>query len=199
MNQKPMEKIVRAAVQHKPICEGMVVQLNIATGELQYVSNKQVSCEDFAEAVLGSVAITALVQDRNGWVDAGSRQLAPVSLCVDAGCTDIYIITGRPMVMQSWRKPKGIFPIPAYAFRAFDISLFEIAMRDIDYWIGPDAPERAKNINIHVVQPTKLFYESIEFRKCAQGVKHGMYNHTWRNKQQLKAHFAQYPVRQRSN
>lgn len=196
MNQKPMEKLVYEAVKHDPICESVVVQLDIATSDLQYVSNAKVSRHEFAEAVLGSVAITALVEDRNGWVDAGSRQLAPVSLCVDAGCTDIYIITGRPLIMRNWKLPRGFFSIPAYAFRAFDISLFEIAMRDINYWIGPEAPDSAKNINITVVQPTDMFYESVEFRKCAEGVVMGRYNYTGRDKQELRMHFSRHPLKQ---
>ena len=198
LNQKPMEKLVHAAVQHAPICESVVARMNIQTGEMDYVSNMKVSRPEFIEAVLGSVAITALVEDRNGWVDAGSRQLAPVSLCVDAGCTDIYIITGRPMVLQDWKKPAGLFKIFQMAFRAFDISLFEIAMRDINYWIGPDAPESAKHINISLVQPTKLFYENVEFNKCAEGVALGRYNHTGRTKAELQTHFCKYPLQQSS-
>ena len=196
LNQKPMEKLVYDAVQYDPICESTVARMNIETGDLQYVSNKHTSRADFAEAVLGSVAITALVQDRDGWVDAGSRQLAPVSLCVDAGCTDIFIITGRPLVIQNWPRPRGVFSIPAYAFRAFDISLFEIALRDINYWIGPDAPDSAQDINISLVQPTGLFYENIQFNKCAEGVVLGRYNHTGRNKAELQTHFFRYPLKQ---
>lgn len=194
LNQKPMEKIVRAAVQHEPICESVVTRMNIATGELNYVSNRRATKEEFAEAILGSVAITALVEDRHGWVDAGSRQLAPVSLCVDAGCTDIYIITGRPMVIQNWKKPRGLLKIPAMAFRALDISLFEIALRDINYWIGPEAPASAQDINISLVQPTELFYENIEFNRCAEGLALGRYNHTGRTKEDLRLHFCQYPL-----
>lgn len=196
LNQKPMEKIVHAALQHEPICESVVARMHIQTGAMDYVSNMKVSRAEFAEAVLSSVAISALVEDRNGWVDAGSRQLAPVSLCVDAGCTDIYIITGRPMVMQHWKKPTGLLKIPGMAFRAFDISLFEIAMRDINYWIGPDAPEIAKDINISLVQPTDLFYENIQFKRCAEGVVLGRYNHTGRTKAELQTHFCRYPLQQ---
>lgn len=195
-NQKPMEKLVRTAVQHDPICESVVARMHIETGQLDYVSNMKVSRDDFAEAVLGSVAITALVEDRNGWVDAGSRQLAPVSLCVDAGCTDIYIIAGRPMVMQNWKKPRGLLKIPAMAFRAFDISLFELAMRDINYWIGPEAPDSAKNLNITLIQPTELCYENIEFNKCAVGAVFGRYNYMGRDKEELRMHFQRYPLQQ---
>lgn len=196
LNQKPMEKMVRAAVRNEPICESMVALMNIATGDMKYVSNHKVSRDEFAEAVLASVAITALVEDRKGWVDAGSRQLAPVSLCVDAGCTDIYIITGRPMVIQKWQKPRGLLKILEMAFRAFDISLFEIAMRDINYWIGPDAPASAKDINISLIQPTTLFYENVEFNKCAEGVLLGKNNYTGKDKAALQMHFCKFPLTQ---
>ena len=67
LNQRPMEKIVQKAMQNKPLCESMVVRMNIEDGRMEYVSNKSVDSKEFAEAVLGSVAITALVEDRNGW------------------------------------------------------------------------------------------------------------------------------------
>ncbi|NDD53901.1 hypothetical protein EBZ39_08470, partial [bacterium] len=197
MNQCPMEKLVYRAVQNHPHCESVVTRLNIATGDLQYVSNFKVSRHDFAEAVLGSVAITGLVQDRNGWIDAGSRQLAPVSLCVDAGCTDIYVIAGRPLhQIAQWKKPRGILPAIPTALRALDLTLFEITLRDINYWTGPDAPESAKDINIYLIQPTDLFYDNVDFRCCASGVKLGMYNYTGRNKEELRMHFQRYPLKQ---
>lgn len=195
LHQRPMEKLVYNAVQYPPICEGMISRLHIESGELDYVSNARVPPNDFAEAVLGSVAITGLVQDRNGWVDAGSRQLAPVSLCIDAGCTDIYIIAGRPLVMQHWTKPKCIFPAPLMAFRALDITLFEIVLRDIEYWIGPDAPASAKKVKINVVQPTELLYEAVEFNRCKDGVEFGRTVSVMQNKAQLRRHFQKHPLK----
>lgn len=195
LNQRPMEKIVYNAVQYPPICEAMVSRIDIATGELNYVSNAQHTPNDFAEAVLGSVAISGLVEDRNGWVDAGSRQLAPISLCVDAGCTDIYIILGRPLVIMPWTRPRGILQIPGIIFRAFDITLFEVLLRDIDYWVGPDAEPRAKKIKITVVQPETLCYENIEFNKCPIGVEFGKTVTGMKNKTQLRAHFRRHPLR----
>lgn len=194
LNQKPMEKLVYNAVQYPPICEAMVSRIHIESGELDYVSNQRVSTQEFAEAVLGSVAITGLVQDRNGWIDAGSRQLAPIGLCVDAGCTDIYVIAGRPLVMQHWNKPRGMLQAPIMAFRALDITLFEIVLRDINYWVGPDAPAAAKKIKINVVQPTELFYETVEFGKCKAGVEFGRTVSVLQNKAQLRRHFLRHPV-----
>lgn len=204
MNQKPMAKLVYDAVKHDPICEGMVARMDIQTAQLDYVSNYKCSREYFAEAVLGSVAITALVQDRNGWVDAGSRQLAPISLCLDEGCTDIYVIMGRPLVMKTWTRPRGLLQIPLTGLRALDISLFEMLLRDLSDWVdiascgANDINERAKTVNITVLQPTGQFYEATEFRYCAQGVKYGQENHVIYNAQKLRAHFALHPLRARS-
>lgn len=196
MNQKPMEKLVHAAVKNDPICESMVARMHIETGDLDYVSNYKTSREDFAEAVLGAVAITALVQDRKGWVDAGSRQMAPISLCVDEGCTDIYVILGRPLQMQYASKPRGLLQIPAMAFRALDISLFEMVLRDVHEWVGGgnDINERAKNVNITVLQPKAQCYLPTEFRYCSEGVKYGQENYVTYDRQRLLAHFQAAPI-----
>lgn len=191
MHQKPMAKLVHAALKHAPLCESMVTRLSLASGELDYVSNYKTSREDFAEAVLGSVAITGLVQDRNGWVDAGSRQLAPISLCVDEGCTDIYVILGRPLYLQPWKQPRGLGKLIATSLRALDLTLFEIALRDISQWVRARIP----GVNITVYQPTKLFYETTEFKYCKPGVTWGRENYTTYNSAQLRAHFEQHPVR----
>lgn len=170
LNQKPMQKILYKAIQNNPICESMVVRMSIEDGYMDYVSNKEVAPQEFAEAVLGSVAITALVEDRNGWVDAGSRQLAPLHQCIEAGCSEIYVIMGRPLHLPPWEKPKGLFKLPMMAFRALDITLYEMMIRDIDKCIKDPKNPDFKNINIYLMEPKQLFYESVEFKKCKQGV-----------------------------
>jgi len=169
LNQKPMEKIVKNAMKNNPICESIVTKMNIETGEMQYISNQASSREDFQESVLSSVAITALVEDRNGWVDAGSRQLAPLKQAIQNGCDKIYVIMGRPLALSYWKRPeKGILKQVKMAFRALDISLYEIMLRDINQFI-----KKYENIEIFLVEPNILFYESIEFNKCKLGVKQG--------------------------
>lgn len=198
LNQKPMAKLVYAAVTHAPICESMVVRMGIESGEIEYISNYKTSREQFAEAVLGSVAITALVQDRNGYVDAGSRQMAPISLCVDEGCTDIYVILGRPLRMQYWRKPTGFLQIPAMGFRALDISLYELVLRDVHAWVGGnDINENAPKINITVLQPKEQLYQATEFQHCARGVRYGQEHYVKYTHEKLRAHFTVCPLRQK--
>lgn len=173
LNQKPMEKIVYKAVENQPICESMVIRMNIENGFMDYVSNKNITSSEFAEAVLGSVAITALVEDRNGWVDAGSRQLAPLEQCIEAGCDKIYVIMGRRFEIDEWKKPKGIFPAIQMGYRALDISLQEIMVRDINHCLKHEGDFGYRGIDIHLVEPTETFFESVCFNKCKIGVERG--------------------------
>lgn len=186
LNQKPMEKIVKKAMANDPICESMVVRMNIEDGFMDYVSNKNVSSEEFAEAVLGSVAITALVEDRKGWVDAGSRQLAPLEQCIEAGCDEIYVIMGRKFEIDEFKIPSGFLSVARMGFRALDISLQEIMIRDINYCIKHEGDVGYKGINIYLVEPKETFFESISFNKCKQGVELGKTEFTIHDKKGIK-------------
>lgn len=186
LNQKPMQKILNKAMKNEPRCESTVIRMNIEDGYLDYVSNKNVSSEEFAEAVLGSVAITALVEDRNGWVDAGSRQMTPLRQCIDAGCDNIYVILGRPLNLPPWQKPKGFLKLFKMAFRALDITLYEVMIRDINNCLRNKTDPDFKNINIFLVEPKSLLFESIEFNKCKQGVEYGRTNYQIHNKKALR-------------
>lgn len=186
LNQKPMQKIVQKAVQNDPICESVVVRMNIEDGRMDYVSNKNVSKEEFAEAILGSVAITALVEDRNGWVDAGSRQLAPLEQCIEAGCDDIYVIMGRRFDIEDWSIPKGFMTAIKMAYRALDISLNEIMMRDINRCLKNEGEFGYKGIQIHLVQPSETPFQTVEFNKCKYGVEYGIKNYEINDKRGIR-------------
>lgn len=176
MNQRPMERIVRRAVKKDPICESVVVRMNIKDGRMDYVSNKQVSPEEFGEAVLGAVAITALVEDRDGWVDAGSRQLAPLEQCIEAGCDKIYVIMGRRFDIEGWALPKGFMPAIKMAYRALDISLNEIMMRDITRCLKSEGEPGYRGVEIHLVEPNETIFETVNFSRCRDGVEYGKSN-----------------------
>lgn len=189
LNQKPMEKIVYNAVKNEPICESVVSRMNIEDGYMDYVSNKNVSPEEFAEAILGSVAITALVEDRDGYVDAGSRQIAPLDQCIQAGCETIYVIMGRKFEMSQWQRPKGILPQFKMAFRALDISLNEIMLRDINLCLKNPGDQGYKGINIHLVEPNETLFDSVYFNKCKKGVEFGENNFNIHDKKGLMSFF----------
>jgi predicted patatin/cPLA2 family phospholipase len=189
MNQKPMKKIVENAVKNDPICESVVSKMNIHTGEMQYVSNMRVSKEEFVESVLGSVAITGLVQDVDGWVDAGSRQLAPLKQCIDYGCNEIYLIMGRPLALSYWDKPKSYLKPAEMAFRALDISLYEIMIRDINESIKSENDPYYKGINVYLIEPKELLFDSVYFNKCKSGVEYGKTEYNKYNKKAIKGLF----------
>lgn len=181
LNQRPMEKIVSDAMKNDPICESIVSKLNIHSGEMAYVSNKNTTRDEFKENVLASVAITALVEDRNGWVDAGSRQLAPLKQCIDLGYNEIYVITGRPLALSYWSGPKGFIKPLEMAFRALDISLYEIMIRDINQNLTNDGVE------IYLVEPNKMFFDSVYFSQCKNGVEYGKKEYTIHGKKSLRS------------
>jgi predicted acylesterase/phospholipase RssA len=175
LNQKPSEKIISKMIKNDKICEGVVSRLHIETGEVQYISTNECTKEYFAEAALGSFAISALVQDRNGWVDAGSRVMTPLKQCIDADCTEIYVILGRPLnFLDGWKLPKGFLSSAKMAYRALDLSLFELMMRDIKSCLKKNGEPGFRNIPIKIIQPKELLYESVEFRKCKMGVQYGL-------------------------
>lgn len=176
LNQKPMRKILRKSLKNDPICEGVVCRMNIESGYMDYVSNMKVSKPEFEEAVLGSVAITGLVEDCKGWVDAGTRQMAPLEQCIESGCNKIYVIMGRPSYLVPWKKPKGLFKQFGMAFRALDITLYEVMMRDIFSCIRLESDPNFKGVDIHLVEPEELMFESVEFKKCKFGVEYGSSN-----------------------
>ena len=180
LNQKPMERIVSNALKNTPICESIVSKLNINSGEMMYVSNKNITTDEFKENVLASVAITGLVEDRNGWVDAGSRQLAPLKQCIDLGYNEIYVIMGRPLTLSYWPGAKGFLKPLEMAFRAFDISLYEIMIRDINQHLDNI------DIEINLVEPNKLLFDSVYFNQCKNGVDYGKKEYTIHNKKSLR-------------
>lgn len=186
LNSKPLEKRIKSIIHDHPICESIVSKLNIETGRIQYVSNKKSDEQTFIDSVVASIAITTLVEDKNGWVDAGSRQLAPIDQAVNLGCTDIYIITGRPIELQYWIKPKGFLSLFKLGLRALDISLYELMLRDINHWISDKEKIQKHGINITLLQPKDFIFESTEFSKCKIGTKYGITEYSSYNPNEMQ-------------
>ncbi|MCK9459732.1 MAG: hypothetical protein M0R80_08845 [Proteobacteria bacterium] len=173
-NEKPAEKVVGKIVQQGPFCTGVVTRLNIVSGEIEYIWSTKVSREEFADAALGAVAIPGIVHDRNGWVDAGARQMAPLQQCIDAGCDEVYVILGRPLITPPWQYPTGLFAFGWMSWRAVDLSLYELLVRDIQGCLKKNADGVSRKIKIHVAEPNEWLYDSIFFRYCQRGVKYAL-------------------------
>lgn len=190
LNSKPLLKRIQKIIHNNPLCESIVSKLHIETGEVKYVSNRLVDQSEFIDSIIASIAITTLIEDKNGWVDAGSRILTPIDYAVSLGCTDIYIITGRPMKLQTWKKPKGWLSFLKIGLRALDISLYEIMARDINDWINDENKILKNNINITLVQPRDFIFESTDFGKCSIGTKYGLTEFSMFNPIQIKTMFS---------
>lgn len=192
LNSKPLTKKVRRIVHDNPLCESIVSKLNIENGDIKYVSNKTSSTQEFIDSVVASIAITTLVEDKDGWVDAGSRVLTPIDHAVSLGCSDIYIITGRPMQLAQWNKPKGWLSLFKFGLRALDISLYELMLRDINNWINEPDKIMKNNLNITLLQPKDFIFESTEFKKCRLGTEYGQKNYSSYNPTQMQALFYRF-------
>jgi len=189
-NQKPMERTIAKMIKKKPICEAIVARLHIGTSKLEYVSNMEVEPEVFAEAALGSVAITCLVEDRKGWVDAGSRELAPLQTCIDAGADNIYIINGATFDQPEWEIPRNrIGAFAMMGFRALDINLNEIMRRDLGKLLRRNMIASAPTVNVYLVEPNATLFNPILFRRCKEGVKYGLSNYTIHDAQQIQTKY----------
>jgi len=192
LNSKPLLKRINKIVHDNPLCETIVSKLNIETGEIRYVSNKKVNKQDFIDSIIASIAITTLVEDKNGWVDAGSRVLTPIDQAVNAGATDIYIITGRPMELAYWKKPEGFLSLFKFGLRALDISLYELMLRDINNWINDQEKIKKHNLNLTLIQPKDFIFESTEFSKCKIGTEYGYKEHKLYNPNEMQALFTSF-------
>lgn len=192
LNSKPLYKRVQSIIHSSPICESIVSKLNIETGEIKYVSNKYSSTEEFIDSVVASIAITTLIEDKDGWVDAGSRVLTPIDHAVSLGCSDVYIITGRPMQLSYWKKPKGWLSLFKFGLRALDISLYELMLRDINNWINKPDKITKNNLNITLLQPKDFIFESTEFSKCRFGTEYGLTEYNSYNPMQIQSLFYQF-------
>ncbi len=172
-NQKPLEKIVAEVIKYKPSFESIVARLNIETAVVEYISNMEVDPQEFAEATLCSVAIPALVEDRNGWVDAGVREMAPLSQAILSGCDEIYVILGRPLGLPQWERKTGLGSFIHNGARAVDLSLYEIMRRDIMLCAQRNHDPNYRKIKLHVVQPKKNLFDALSFKEAEQGVEYG--------------------------
>jgi len=76
------------------------------------------------------------------------------------------------------------------AFRALDISLQEIMIRDISQFLKKS--ETNQNVEIFLVEPNNLFYDSVEFNKCKEGVYLGKDNFSILDRREIKKFVKNY-------
>jgi hypothetical protein len=59
--------------------------------------------------------------------------------------------------------------------------------RDIESVIKNPSDPEFKNVNIFLMEPKQLFYESVEFKKCKKGVEWGTTEYTQHDKKGLRS------------
>jgi predicted acylesterase/phospholipase RssA len=179
LNQKPAEKIIANAIKNDPIieCEAIVSRMNIDNGIIEYVSNKNVSKQEFGEAALGAFAIPGLVSDRNGYVDATFRVEAPLKQAIEAGCTEIYVILGRSIFSPPWKRPKRLLKSVFMLSRSFGLAMDELILRDVYNCIKKNTDPNFQNIPIHVYEPQEEPFKCLDFKQCPVGVQIGLQDH----------------------
>ena len=74
------------------------------------------------------------------------------------------------------------------AYRALDISLNEIMMRDINKCLKNEGEFGYKGINIHLVEPNKTLFQTVEFNKCKEGVIFGKDNYIINDRRGLRSY-----------
>ena len=184
-NQKPAEKILLTAIQNTPICEAVIARMNLYSSRIQYMSNKQISKEEFGEALLGAFAIPGLVNDRGGWVDAGFRVDAPLQQCIDSGCTEIYVILGSPLNISSY-VPSGFLRPAVVAVHAVTTSIAQIMLNDITKFLKKNQEPGYINVILHLCEFKETYFDDLAFSECSSGVKIGMTEYMMRDELALK-------------
>ena len=93
---------------------------------------------------------------------------------------------GRKFEIDEWKRPSGFMAALKMAYRALDISLSEIMIRDISKCLKNEGEFGYRGINIHLVEPNETFFQTIEFDKCKEGVAYGLENYHKNDKKGLR-------------
>jgi len=75
------------------------------------------------------------------------------------------------------------------AFRSLYISLYELMTRDINESIKNEDDPYYKGINIYLIEPKELLFDSVYFNKCKSGVEYGKTEYNKHSKRAIKSLF----------
>ena len=184
-NEAPLEEIIFEATNCEPRHEVVILKVHLETGELRYVSNYEVTPEEFRESLLASVAIPVLIEDRDGWSDAATRESAPLKKAIEMGCDEIHVITGKPCRLREWEPSQNFFGFLHNGLRAIEITLREILIKDLAKCIQRNSQPGYRKIDLHVYEPEDHLFGLLDFNRCAEGVAYGQRNYIEQNEQQI--------------
>lgn len=138
---------------------------------------------------MSASAIPGMCQSWDGYVDAGTRIIAPLKDAILDGAERIFIISGRVIGLDEPRKmfwPKAA----AAAYYGFDSALGELLRRDLELAldmneaiktasaIGQNILDKkmggiAREIDIQILQPRGFLGGPLEFEKCREFIELG--------------------------
>lgn len=175
----PLIKMIRERLSSRGhvICEAEFPVVDLITGKEHWLKHDVV--RDHPEMLAAAGCIMGLVTPIEGrFVDAYSRVLCPLKAAIQNDCDEIYVILGRPMDYPPLKK-KPSNPLAA-AFRAIELSMHEIILRDIKMCLDANHRPGKKMISVWVADPARLIYDALDFSSCERGVRYGMTNYVLR-------------------
>lgn len=161
-SMKPLRKIVSEKVNANPkaSCEAIACQINLYTGEVEYVSNKYVKVKNYIEAVMGSSSIPGIMEPQGNddqYADGGIREQSPLKKAFEIGGkgAEVTVFLANPFRENPgpWKKPGRFLAFYKYAMRALDIMEHEVFLNDLKHCHLP----------FTLIAPTKIVRDTLDF------------------------------------
>lgn len=175
-NSKKIGKIAKPFLEARrdeshTIRGATIARCNAITGDLDYLHVRPCVSNglDVVNYLRDAICISGLVAPREGtdYVDAGSRELNPLTRAVLDGYTDIHLIMGSDFKFPRFTPRRGLFPSVDYAVRSLFVSMHENIINDI-----ADARD-LENVSVTAYVPCFELPGQLEFSACKDMVELG--------------------------
>lgn len=176
-NPAPLHALVSAIVHDNvPKAEVVVSRVNFNSGAVEYVSNAEVPPEAFAQAVVDSATIPAIIQTTNGYVDGAMVTDCPLIIPMDRGYADIYAILGCPPEVN-YIDPAGVprfFPGVQMAMRLVGLMLNQILVDDLKLCLLKNTTGDHAVVDLKVYGPGRYLWDPLAFKFSPNGLDPGV-------------------------
>jgi predicted acylesterase/phospholipase RssA len=170
----PINKILQDVIyDNKPSCEVIVTRASDETGALEYVSNRAVGTDEFYEAVCDAIAIPAVVDHPDGFVDGVVGTDLPLSYAIQCGATDLTAIIGTPPIPYAvTSKAWPVFDFISRGYRFVDLLLNQVMFGDLA--VCTLRQQINPSITLRVYGPRGYLFEPLDFASTVHGVEMAM-------------------------
>lgn len=182
-NTKPLQQKIDEIVTGNSKIEAVVTRVNMCDGNVAYVSSKENSNPVFAQAVLASASLPAIMEPVGDWIDGSVREVTPVNKAIDDGADRIIVIMTNPIEgsFGKFKKPSGFLSALKIGYRALDIMQTEVMLNDIrgaqrvNKMIQKGRMLEKKLVEVEIYAPSKLVLQTLDFNKdlIKLGIKQG--------------------------